>query len=114
MELRGGSLIYEWRIYEVIPGKMSVLNNIFEKLILKLFDKHDIRVVGFWQTLIGTSNRLYYLISFENLACRETAWNSFYSDPEFIKGWAKVTREGPLVAKVTNTILQPTQYSPMK
>ncbi|UCH02176.1 MAG: NIPSNAP family protein [Candidatus Bathyarchaeota archaeon] len=107
-------MIYEWRIYEVMPGKMSMLNNVFEKLLVKLFKKHGIRVIGFWQTVIGTGSRLYYLVSFENLAGRDKAWNSFYSDPEFIKGWANAAREGPLVAKVINTILQPTQYSPMK
>jgi hypothetical protein len=40
-------MIYEWRIYEVMPGKMNLLHDRFQKITLKLFEKHGIKVVGF-------------------------------------------------------------------
>ena len=107
-------MIYEWRTYEVVPGKMGALNDRFTHLTLRLFKKHNMTVIGFWQAVIGTSNVLYYMLAFDDLAHYETLWNSFRTDPEWITGKAESEREGPLVAKVTSMILRPTRYSPMK
>jgi hypothetical protein len=107
-------VIYEWRIYEAVPGKMGALNNRFASLTLELFKKHGLNVIGFWQAVIGTSNVLYYMLAFDDLESREKAWNAFRSDPDWIQGRAESEREGPLVAKVTSSILRPTSYSPMQ
>ena len=108
-------MIYEWRIYEVMPGKMNVLHNLFEKTILKLFKEYDIKVVGFWETIVGTSNILYYMVAFEDVTKREKAWDAFYSDPEWLKAWKETSKiEGPLTERVVNMLLKPTSYSPMK
>lgn len=107
-------MIYEWRIYEAVPGKMGDLNDRFANLTLRLFKKHGLNAIGFWQAVIGTSNLLYYMLEFKDLAHREKAWNSFMSDPEWITGKTESERDGPLVAKVTSTILKPTSYSPLQ
>ena len=52
-------LIYEWRIYTAAPGRMEALNNRFKNTTIKMFEKHGIKVIGFWETVIGTSNTLY-------------------------------------------------------
>jgi len=104
-------MIYEWRIYEVMPGKMDALHDRFQKIILRLFEKHCIKVVGFWETIVGTSNVLYYMVAFEDAAKRGEAWDAFYSDPEWIK---TSKEEGPLTQKIVNMLLKPTYYSPMK
>lgn len=107
-------MIYEWRIYEAVPGKMGNLNDRFANLTLRLFKKHGLKVIGFWQAVIGTSNLLYYMLQFKDLAHREKAWSSFVSDPEWIKGKTESERDGPLLTKLTSTILKPTSYSPMQ
>jgi hypothetical protein len=107
-------MIYEWRIYEAVPGRMGDLNDRFTNLTLSLFKKHGLNVIGFWQAVIGTSNLLYYMLAFKDLAHRERAWDSFTSDPEWIKGKTESERDGPLVSKVVSTILKPTHYSPMQ
>ena len=107
-------VIYEWRIYEAVPGKMGALNNRFAKLTLRLFKKHGLKVIGFWQAVVGTSNVLYYMLAFDDLTHREKAWNAFRVDPDWIQGRAESERDGPLVAKVTSSILRPTNYSPMQ
>ena len=107
-------MIYEWRVYEVTPGKMSALNNRFQKYTMKFFEKHGIKVVGFWEAVVGTSNTLYYMLEFENMAHREKAWNAFTSDPERAKYIQETEKEGPLVQRTTNILLKPTSYSPMK
>ena len=108
-------MIYEWRIYEIVPGKRRQLNERFANHTLALFKKHGLKVVGFWESSVGgTSNMLYYMLAFDDMTQRESAWKSFREDQE----WQKVSREsekdGPLVAKITNMILAPTDYSPMK
>jgi hypothetical protein len=109
-------MIYEWRIYTAAPGRMEALNNRFKNTTIKMFEKHGIKVIGFWETVIGTSNILYYMLAYEDLCHREKAWNAFASDPEWLKA-KKETEDkagGPLVEKVENMLLRPTGYSPMK
>ncbi len=107
-------MIYEWRVYEVVPGKMGALNDRFQKITLKLFEKHGIKVVGFWEAVIGTSNTLYYMLVYDDMAHREKAFNAFLADPEWIKARQETEKDGPLVQRVINTLLRPTPYSPMK
>lgn len=107
-------MIYEWRAYEAMPGKMSALNERFQKYTVRLFEKHGMKVVGFWQAVVGTSNILYYMLGYEDWAQRERAWSAFQSDPEWVKARQESERDGPLVARVDNMILRPTPYSPMK
>jgi hypothetical protein len=108
-------MIYEWRVYEIIPGKKKALNDRFANHTLRLFEKHGMSVVGFWENAIGgRSNTLYYMLAFKNLDHLETAWKSFGSDPEWQKVASDSEKDGPIVAKITNMALKPTQYSPMQ
>lgn len=107
-------MIYEMRIYEAIPGKLPALNERFANITMGYFEKYDIKVVGFWTDEIGTSNRLTYILAFEGAGQRERAWANFRADQERAAAFAETEREGPLVAKVINTIMRPTGYSPMQ
>lgn len=108
-------MIHELRIYECVPGKLAALHQRFESITLKLWQKHGIRQAGFWTTLIGESNQtLYYFLEWESLAEREKKWNAFLQDPEWLKARADTEKDGQIVAKVTNYILQPTSYSSVR
>jgi NIPSNAP len=107
-------VIYELRVYDVVPGKLASLNDRFENVTLAFFEKHGIKVVGFWTDVIGTSNRLTYMLAYEDLAHREKAWTAFAGDQERLARFAETERDGPLVARVTNTLMAPTKYSPME
>ena len=107
-------MLYELRVYEMVPGKMADINARFGNVTTKLFAKHGIRVVGFWENVIGTSNQLIYMVAWESLAEREQKWDTFGVDPEWLQARAASEENGPLVARVTNSILRPTPYSPMK
>jgi hypothetical protein len=107
-------MIYEWRVYEIPAGKMQNINNRFANVTLKLFKKHGINVVGFWEAIVGTSNTLYYMIAFDDLAHREKSWNEFASDPDWLKARAASEKDGPIVSRVHNILLKPTQYSPLQ
>ena len=107
-------MIYELRIYEPPVGKMPALNDRFANITIGYFEKHGMKVVGFWTEVVGVSNRLTYMLGFDDLAHREKAWASFIADPERQKAFAETEKDGPLVARVENKILRPTPYSPMQ
>lgn len=105
-------MIYELRIYEAVPGRMAALHERFATITSGFFRKHDIRVVGYWTDLIGSNDRLTYLVAWESLADRERRWTAFATDPEWIAARNKTEESGPIVARVSNTIMAPTAYSP--
>jgi hypothetical protein len=107
-------MIYELRQYYAMPGKMPALNARFAEATLPLFQKHEITVVGFWETVIGRSNVLHYIVSFRDLAHREKAWASFGADPDWQRARMQSEEAGPLVDHIESTILRPTNYSPLK
>jgi hypothetical protein len=56
-------MIYELRVYQPLPGKMAKLQNRFRDQLLSIWDRHGIRPVGFWTTLLGeSSNELTYIL----------------------------------------------------
>ncbi len=108
-------MIYELRIYRTVPGRLPALLQRFEKVTLKLWDKHGIRQAGFWTTLIGDSNQeLTYLLAWESLAEREQKWNAFMADPAWISARADSEKDGPILRNAHNQILQPTAFSAVK
>jgi hypothetical protein len=108
-------MIYEWRVYEIIPGKKKALNERFAKHTIKLFEKHGMSVVGFWESTIGgRTNTLYYMLAFRDLEHLESAWKDFASDPEWQGVASESEKDGPLVASIANMVLKPTYYSPMQ
>ena len=108
-------MIYELRVYHCVPGRLPALLKRFETVTLDLWKRHGIRQAGFWTVAIGESNQaLYYLLQWESLAEREKKWNTFMGDPEWLAKRAESEKDGAIVAKITNTILQPTAFSSVK
>jgi len=108
-------MIYEYRVYEAMPGKLPELNARFKNHTLGLFEKHGLKNIGYWTASVGDySNRLIYLLAFESVEQRESAWAEFQADPE----WRRVVTEseagGPLIARISNSLLTPTDYSPLQ
>jgi len=108
-------MIYESRLYRCIPGRLPALLKRFETVTLKLWEKHGIRPVGFFTTLIGESNQdLTYFVAWESLAEREAKWAKFMSDPDWIAARAKSEEDGQIVANITSQFLVPTAFSALK
>lgn len=108
-------MIHEVRIYDCVPGRLPALLKRFETTTLEIWKRHGIRQAGFWTTLVGESNQqLIYLLAWESLAEREQKWNAFQTDPEWISKRAESEKDGPIIARVSNQILQPTAFSSVK
>jgi hypothetical protein len=106
--------VFEYRVYETVPGRMPALNKRFQAITLGYFEKYGIQVVGFWEAVAGTTNELHYLLRYDDLAHRERAWDAFQSDPGWQHDRAATEADGPIVARVRNQFWRATPYSPMK
>ena len=107
-------MIYEYRAYYVMPGRMPDIQKRFAEVTMRLFTKHGIRVVGFWETVFGESNELVYICAYDDLAQRQTVWAAFMGDPEWQAARKASEVNGPLVERVVNKIWKPTSFSPMQ
>ena len=108
-------MLYELRTYTAMPGRLPDLHKRFAEITLGYFDKHGIRVIGFWTNeLGGASDQLLYILAYASLADREAKWGAFVADPERQAKFAETERNGPLVRRITAQILRPTSYSPLQ
>lgn len=107
-------MLYEYRVYEAMPGKLPDLQARFRNHTLGIFERHGIKNIGYWTSEVGDfSDRLIYIVAFEDAGQREKAWGSFRNDPEWQKVRSESEANGPLVKSVFNTLLAPTDYSPL-
>ncbi len=106
--------LFEYRVYEVVPGRLPALNSRFQKITLGYFEKHGIGVVGFWEAVVGTSNELHYLLRFDDMAHRDRAWSAFQADEGWQRDRAETERDGPIVARVRNQLWRATPYSALQ
>jgi hypothetical protein len=108
-------MLYELRVYQPVAGQMPRLLARFKDQTLPIWEKHGIRPLGFWTTLIGeSSTALTYILQWDSLADRETRWAAFQSDPAWRKARDDSERDGPIVASINNQILAPTAFSALK
>ena len=67
-------MIYEYRVYEAMPGKLPDLHRMFQDHSVRLFDRHGFTPVGFWTPEMGEyNNRLVYLLAFKDLEARQAS-----------------------------------------
>ena len=108
-------MIYETRIYETHTGRLPALNARFRTHTMKIFERHGIKNIGYWTSEVGEySDRLTYIVSFEDAGSRERAWESFRNDPEWNKVREDSEKDGAIVKRVFNNLLTPTDYSPLQ
>jgi len=109
-------MIYELRTYWAAPQKLSALHHRFRSLTLGIFARHQMQVIAFWTPTPPTpeTGDLVYVLGFDSLAAKDSAWEAFRDDPQWIVGKAASEVDGRLVDKLTSVTLTPTDYSPLK
>ncbi len=110
-------MIYEYRAYQTRPGTLDALNARFRDHTLKLFEKHGIKSIGYWTPNVGDyDGKLIYIVAFEDAGHRDRAWAALASDPAWVKALeeSEAAAGGPLEASVINSLLDPTDYSPLQ
>ena len=108
------SRCFELRTYTVKgegPGSIDLLHSRFRENTNRLFRKHGMTIVGFWQPLNpGMESTLIYLLAYKDAAARDAAWNAFRTDPE----WTEVTKKMQVGTAVQSVFMNSTDYGPMK
>jgi hypothetical protein len=105
--------LYEYRVYDVLPGRMGALHARFEHATLRLFEKHGIRVIGIWQAIVGDSSQLHYILEWDDWEHRTRAWSAFTDDPEWQAARLESERDGIINARMQNQLWRATPYSPL-
>ena len=108
------SRCFELRTYTVRaegPGSIDLLHDRFRQHTNRLFRKHGMTIVGFWQPLnSGMERTLIYVLAYKDGAARDAAWNAFRNDPE----WKDVTSKMQVGTQVESVFMNSTDYGPMK
>ena len=112
---KAATKLYELRVYHVLPGRMKAMNARFRDHTCKLFEKHGMKVIGFWQP-VGPEHdkKLIYILAHESKEAAEKSWKAFQKDPDWIKARDASEKDGKIVQKVESTYMNPTDYSHLK
>lgn len=109
------SPVYELRVYTTHPGKMPDLLTRFKNHTCKLFERHGMVNVGYWQSLEQKEgDKLYYILKHESRSAAEASWKAFGADPEWIKVRATSEAKGAIVLGVESKFLTSTDFSAIK
>jgi hypothetical protein len=108
------SRCFELRTYTVRaegPGSIDLLHDRFRQHTNRLFQKHGMTIVGFWQPLnAGMERTLIYLLAYKDGKARDAAWAAFRSDPD----WKAVTSKMQVGTQVESVFMNSVDYGPMK
>jgi hypothetical protein len=111
-EPKAPSKLYELRFYKANPGKLEALHTRFRDHTLKLFEKHGMENIIYWNVIEGTKqdgedalNMMIYVIAHKDEAAREASWKAFMDDPEWKEVYAKSEEGGKILAEAPKSIL---------
>lgn len=108
--------IFELRTYRAVPGRMEALQARFRDHTIKLFEKHHMTVIGFWNPTDAqeAEQTLIYVLAFPSQEAAEKSWKEFQADPEWKAVKETSEKGGKLVEKIESIYLKPTDYSALK
>jgi hypothetical protein len=106
--------VFQLRTYESHnerAGEKKI--EMFNKGEIAIFRKVGLTPMFFAQTIVGSAQpNLTYLLVFPNEQARTDAWNTFRSDPEWLKLKSiPEYADREIVSKITNRVLTPSAYS---
>jgi NDP-sugar pyrophosphorylase family protein len=111
------SRCFEMRTYHAAPGKLEELHARFRNHTNKLFEKHGMKLIGFWVPMDKNKhyeNTLVYILAFPSREAHDKMWKEFANDPEWIKARNESEKNGKLVEKVDSVFMTATDYSAIK
>lgn len=116
-----GGRVFEFRTYEAAPGRLSELNARFRDHTLRLFERHALHNLGYWNLLPGqegSDTTLFYMLWHRDRATGEAGLQRFMADPEWKVALEASQVNGKLVAPpprgVRSEFHLATAYSPLR
>lgn len=119
-------MIYEYRVYDIMPGKMFDFQARIRHHTFEILERHGITNIGYWTPALGDflvepptdqaegPDRLAWLVAYENAEQRDLAWKAVGADPERKRIFSETEVDGPLKAGFRNSLLIPTDFSPLQ
>lgn len=116
-----GERVFELRTYTASPGNLGNLNARFRDHTLKLFEKHGMTNVGYWNPLEGqpgAGETLVYMLAHQSVDAAKASFDAFRQDADWLAA-RKASEEkagGSLTVKdgVKSVFMKATDYSPMR
>jgi len=110
------SHVYEMRTYTATEGKLDAVNARFRDHTRRIFERHNMKSVGYWTPLEGPTagTTLVYILEHPSREEARKNWAAFSADPEWQKAKAESEKDGRIVAKAESVFLVPTDYSAIK
>ena len=108
--------VFELRVYHTLPGRLPALEARFKNDTVRIFKKHNMTSVGYWQPedAPASENTLIYILAHASRDAATKNWAAFRDDPE----WQKVSKaseaDGKIVDKVDSTFMDPLDFSAIK
>lgn len=108
--------VYELRIYHAYPGKIEALKTRFGDHTDAIFQRHNIKSVGYWvpEDEPNSKNLFIYILEHPSREEAKKNWDAFHDDPEWKKVKAESEAQGPLVNQIDNYFMDSTSYSALK
>jgi len=116
-----GERVFELRTYTASPGNLENLNARFRNQTLKLFEKHSITNVAYWNLMKdqkGADNTLVYILAHKGVDAAKASFDAFRQDPDWIAA-RKASEDkagGSLTVQdgVKSVFMKATDYSTMR
>jgi hypothetical protein len=113
--------VFELRTYTATPGKLENLNARFRDHTVKLFQKHGMTNLGYWNLMKdqkGAENTLIYILAHKSKEAAQVSFDGFRKDPDWV-ATRKASEEkarGSLTVQdgVKSVFMVATDYSPIK
>jgi hypothetical protein len=124
-----GDRVIELRTYLMTPGNLPAINERFRSHTMKLFEKHGMTNLIYWnmtaeqpgsKTELKPDNTLVYLLAHKSKDAGLASFGAFRQDPDWIKVRAASEEKAggsltlPQPAGVQSIYCVPTDYSPLK
>lgn len=118
IEKKGGR-VFEMRTYTTPEGKLENLNARFRDHTLRLFEKHGMENVIYWNKTPDQKDAkttLIYLLAHKDRAAAGKSFDAFRQDPAWVSAKGESEKNGSLTVPggVKSEFLVPTDYSPLK
>ena len=114
--------MFELRDYTATKGNLGHLNDRFKDHTIKLFEKHGMTNVVYWNALKGQKGedtQLVYLLAHKSPDAAKKSFDTFRMDPDWVA--ARKASEEKAGGSLTepkggdvSEFLKPTDYSPLK
>jgi hypothetical protein len=121
-EKGGPERVFELRTYTTTPGNLAALHARFRDHTIKLFEKHGMTNVVYWNLLPDqkeADTKLIYLLAHKSPDAAKASFDTFRKDPAWLEVRAASEKKGggsltEAKGGVVSEFLKATEYSPLK